>query len=97
MKHRIYSDEMIGKAQALRRGGFSFSEISNATGLPRASVMYYVAGIKISEDGHSEILRCLSDVATAFKPGSLQQGQPPMPNIILEALEKISEVMQEKK
>lgn len=93
MKHRIYSDEMVGKAQALRRGGFSFSEISNATGLPRASVMYYVAGIKVSEDGHSEVLRCLSDVATAFKP----EGQPPLPNIILEALKKMSEVMQEKK
>lgn len=91
MPSKIYSDDLIERVKGLRRAGFSFRKIADATQMPLPSVMYHCGGIKVNQNGHSEILRSLSDIATAFQPGRL-----PLPNVITEALVKISEEMKEK-
>jgi hypothetical protein len=86
--------QTVDRIQYLRRGGFSFGEIAKALGLPKSAVIYYSAAIRVQENGHNELLRILSDLATALEPGEPFK-EPPLPNIVIAKLQRLHEIMRQ--
>jgi len=86
--------QTIDRIQSLRRGGFSFGEIAKALSLPKSTVIYHSAAIKVQQDGHKEILRILLDLAVAFEPGEPFK-ELPLPNIVLASLKRLREIMRQ--
>ncbi len=86
--------QTVDRIQFLRRGGFSFGEIAKALGLPKSAVIYYSAAIRVQENGHNELLRILSDLATALEPGEPFK-EPPLPNIVIAKLKRLHEIMRQ--
>jgi len=84
----------IDRIQLLRRGGFSFGEIAKALGLPKSSVIYYSAAIRVQANGHNELLRILSDLVAALEPGKPFK-EPPLPNFIIAKLKRLGEIMRQ--
>ncbi len=86
--------QTVDRIQFLRRGGFSFGKIAKALGLPKSAVIYYSAAIRVQENGHNELLRILSDLATALEPGEPFK-EPPLPNIVIAKLKRLHEIMRQ--
>ena len=84
--------QTVERIQFLRRGGFSFGEIAKALGLPKSTVIYYSAAIRVQQNGHNELLRILSDLLVALEPGKPFE-EPPLPNIIIAKLKRLEEIM----
>ena len=94
MKRDTIDAETKARIQRLRRGGFSFGEIARALGLPKSAVIYHSAAIRVRENGHNELLRILSDLATALEPGEPFK-EPPLPNIVIAKLKRLHEIMRQ--
>ena len=94
MKRDVIDAQTIARIQSLRRGGFSFGDIARALGLPKSAVIYHSAAIGVQENGHSELLRILSDLVTALEPGELFK-EPPLPNIVIAKLKRLHEIMRQ--
>ena len=84
--------QTVDRIQFLRRGGFSFGEIAKALDLPKSAVIYHSAAIRVQENGHNELLRILSDLATALEPSEPFK-EPPLPNIVIAKLKRLHEIM----
>jgi hypothetical protein len=94
MKRSVIDADTIARIQSLRRGGFSFGEIAKALGLPKSSVIYYSAAIRVQANGHNELLRILSDLVAALEPGKPFE-EPPLPNFIIAKLKRLEEIMRQ--
>ena len=94
MPRAIIDAQTVDRIQFLRRGGFSFGEIAKALGLPKSTVIYYSAAIRVREDGHNELLRTLSDLVVALEPGKPFE-EPPLPNILIAKLKHLEEIMRQ--
>lgn len=87
-----YNQKDVNVMRAMRRSGFSYSEIESAFNydVPVSTIIYFTQDVEVHKDGKRALLRWVKDTAAKLEPGR-PIVQPPLPSGLLALWEEQSE------
>lgn len=87
-----YNQKDIDVMRAMRRSGFSYTDIGVAfdSDVPISTIIYFTHDVEAHKDGKKSLLRWVKDTAARLEPGK-PVVQPPLPSGLLALWEEASE------